>query len=438
MRTTIAASVLAAVLALPAFGGAQEAPAAPPGAASDEARQQEPPPKGADTAAPAGQSDAEKKKLEEDIARELGAAPAKGARPAAGAGEAAGQGGAAVPATGGAAPSDAARYARVLLLPDVSAIGSGAAAFGTYDIGKLSPRTGPFGPADKPAFLFEELELGLQAVVDPYARADAFISFTPSGADVEEAYLTTLSLPAGLQLRAGKLFSPFGRQNAQHPHVWEFVDAPLARGRLLADEVLSGPGVDASWLAPLPWFATLHLAAQSTAPGEGDVAALTGVARLEQFFPFTGTTTLGVGLSAARRDEPGGGAFRDLGGVDLYLRFRPLESRSYLALSGELYARRFRGVPDAPRGTDTGGWAQAFWRQGSYFGYGARYEWAPSAGEAEAGTEQRVAALAAWLPSEFQRIRLQVAYDRRPGGQDGLETLLQLEFGIGAHGAHPF
>jgi hypothetical protein len=46
--------------------------------------------------------------------------------------------------------------------------------------------------------------------------------------------------------------------------------------------------------------------------------------------------------------------------------------------------------------------------------------------------------LAAWLPSEFQRIRLQVAYDRRPEGQDGLETLLQLEFGIGAHGAHPF
>ena len=77
----------------------------------------------------------------------------------------------------------------------------------------------------------------------------------------------------------------------------------------------------------------------------------------------------------------------------------------------------------------------AFWRQSRFFGYGARYEWAPSAGEAESGTEHRTAALVAWLPSEFQRIRLQVAYDRRPGGQDGLETLLQLEFGIGARRA---
>ncbi|HSD20542.1 MAG TPA: hypothetical protein VLC54_10915 [Anaeromyxobacter sp.] len=411
MRTTIAASVLAAVLALPAFGGAEEA----------ASRQ-------SDTE----KSEAEKKKLEEDIARELGGAPAAAQPAPKDAGGA--QGGPAPQGTGG----DAARTARLLLLPDVSAIGSGALAFGTYDIENLSPRTGPFGPADKPAFLFEELELGLQAVVDPYARADAFIAFTPDGADLEEAYLTTLSLPAGLQLRAGKLFSPFGRQNQQHPHVWEFVDAPLAQSRLLADEALSGAGVDVSWLAPVPWFATLHLAAQSTAPGENDAAALTGVARLEQFFPFGETTTLGVGLSAARRDEPGGGAFRDLGGVDLYLRYRPLESRSYLALSGELYARRFRDVADAPSGTDTGGWAQAFWRQNRFFGYGARYDWAPTAGDAAGGTEHRTAVLAAWLPSEFQRIRLQVAYDRRPGGQDGLETLLQLEFGIGAHGAHPF
>jgi hypothetical protein len=418
MRTTIAAGLLAAVLALPASGGAQEA--ASRQSDTEKANEAE-----------------KKKKLEEDIARELGGARA----PAAAQPETGAQPGAApqaAPGTGGAAQSETARFSRLLFLPDLSAVGSGALAYNTYDVENLSPRTGPFGPADKPAFLFEELELGLQAVVDPYARADAFIAFTPEGAEIEEAFLTTLSLPAGLQLRAGKLFSPFGRQNQQHPHVWEFVDAPLAQSRLLADEALSGAGVDVSWLAPLPWFATLHLAAQNTAPGEEDPAELTGIARLEQFFPLGDTTTLGVGLSAARRDEPGGGAFRDLGGVDLYLRYRPLASRSYLALSGELYARRFRDVEDAPSDTDTGGWAQAFWRQNRFFGYGARYEWAPSAGEAESGTEHRTAALVAWLPSEFQRIRLQVAYDRRPGGQDGLETLLQLEFGIGAHAAHPF
>ena len=54
------------------------------------------------------------------------------------------------------------------------------------------------------------------------------------------------------------------------------------------------------------------------------------------------------------------------------------------------------------------------------------------------GTEHRYSALANWYPSEFQRIRLQVSYDQRPGGQDGVEVLLGLEFGIGSHGAHPF
>jgi hypothetical protein len=56
----------------------------------------------------------------------------------------------------------------------------------------------------------------------------------------------------------------------------------------------------------------------------------------------------------------------------------------------------------------------------------------------EGGPENRISALASWMPSEFQRIRLQVSYDRLPGGQDGVEALLHLEFAIGAHGAHPF
>ncbi len=334
--------------------------------------------------------------------------------------------------------------ARLLLLPDISAVGSFAGAFDDYDVENLSPREGLFGPKDKPTPIFKELELGLQSVIDPYARADIFISFSPEEVAVEEAYLTSLTLPGGLQIRAGKLFSPFGRQNQQHPHVWEFVDAPLARGRLLAQEVLSGPGVDIAWLAPLPWFTELHLAGQGVAPTEDDEERLTVMARLLQYFPLGEATTLGIGVSGARRDEASGGAFRDLGAVDAYLRWRPLQSRSYLSLQGELYARKLRNVEGVEGGTDKGGYAQAFWRQGPYYGFGVRYDNAPVGPEfgapedAAAGTEHRYGALATWFPSEFQRIRLQVSYDKRPGGQDGIEALLALEIGIGSHGAHPF
>jgi hypothetical protein len=427
MHPNIVATVLAAVVASPFSAVAAEQPK------SQQPTAQQAPSQRTTTPLSPEQQDAEaRKKLEAEIAKELGqggakAAPAAQAQP-----------------TGGQAPTGGSPTARLLLLPDISAVGSFAGAFANYDVGGLSPREGLFGPKEKPTFLFKELELGLQSVVDPYARADIFISFSPEEVAVEEAYLTSLTLPGGLQVRAGKFFSPFGRLNQQHPHVWEFVDAPLAAHRLVADEVLSGPGVDVAWLAPLPWFAEFHLAGQGVAPAEGDQERFTGLARLLQYFPLGDATTLGVGVSAARRDEASRGGFRDLGAVDAYLRWRPLHTRSYVALQGELYGRKLRNVEGADTGTAGGGYAQVFWRQGPYYGFGVRYDDAPVgpefgvAEDVAAGRERRYGAIAAWLPSEFQRIRLQVSYDRRPGGRDGIEGLLALEIGIGSHGAHPF
>ncbi len=332
-------------------------------------------------------------------------------------------------------------------MPDISAISSFTGVYDGHDVENRSPSRGElFGKEGQPTFVFQEVELGMQAVVDSYFRADIFVSFTPDGVDVEEAYATTLALPFNLQLRAGKFFSPFGRMNQQHPHVWEFVDPPLARGRLLAKEVLSGPGVVGSWLAPTPWFTQLELAAQDTAPFDGLTPELTGLARLLQYFPLTDAASVGVGLSGARRREGVPGAFRDLGAVDVYVRERPPSSRSYLAVQGELYLRKFHDAPvagGAPGELESGApehgwWAQAFWRQDPFLGYGARYEEAPAAGSSAPGTERRVGGVLDWYPSEFSRIALEASYDRLPGGRDGFEGLLHLEFAIGAHGAHPF
>jgi hypothetical protein len=423
MRSLIVTGALALAWAAPALAVAGEPASPPPGQASDPST-----PPGAATPAPPASADEERRKLEEQIARELGQPPAsRPTAPATPPDATAGQ---------GAPGSSAAPWARVLLLPDISAIGSFSLVHDTYDVPARSPREGPQGPAQKPTFRFEELELGLQSVVDPYARADVFVSFTPAEVAVEEAYLTTLGLPAGLQVKAGRFFSPLGRLNARHPHTWEFVDAPLARGRLVADEVLAGPGVDVAWLAPLPWFAELQVAGQSTAP-YGGAERLTGVVALQQYVQLGDATTLGVGLSAARRDEAPG-VFRDLAGVDASLHVRPPGTRAWLNLQGELQARRFRGGPGTEGGDGRGGYVQAVWREGPYVALGGRYDQAPAGGAAAPGTERRWSALGAWYLTEFQRLRLQVAYDRRPGGQDGWESILHLEFAIGAHGAHPF
>lgn len=44
---------------------------------------------------------------------------------------------------------------------------------------------------------------------------------------IEEAYLQTLSLPAGMTLRGGRFLSDIGYLNGQHPHADSFVERPL-------------------------------------------------------------------------------------------------------------------------------------------------------------------------------------------------------------------
>ncbi|MFY7907746.1 MAG: hypothetical protein ACOVO0_16555, partial [Burkholderiaceae bacterium] len=46
-------------------------------------------------------------------------------------------------------------------------------------------------------------------------------------AELEEAYVQTRSLPAGLQVRAGRFPSQIGYLNEQHPHADDFAERPL-------------------------------------------------------------------------------------------------------------------------------------------------------------------------------------------------------------------
>jgi hypothetical protein len=48
----------------------------------------------------------------------------------------------------------------------------------------------------RPALELREAETSLQAIVDPYARADFFFGFSPEGVEIEEGYLTFPTLPA--------------------------------------------------------------------------------------------------------------------------------------------------------------------------------------------------------------------------------------------------
>src|SRR3954462_14276879 len=60
------------------------------------------------------------------------------------------------------------------------------------------PHPGP-GLEAEPPLQLKEVEMGFQAVVDPYAKGDFFVSFDNNGdANLEEGYIMWFHLPQGL------------------------------------------------------------------------------------------------------------------------------------------------------------------------------------------------------------------------------------------------
>ena len=105
---------------------------------------------------------------------------------------------------------------------------------------------------------FNQLEMQLTSVVDPYARANFLFSFGKDSVngnfstDLEEATLTTLDLPYQLQATVGKFKPHFTKVNTLHPHAFSFVDFPTMLTRYFSDEGLFMEGISASWLVPNP------------------------------------------------------------------------------------------------------------------------------------------------------------------------------------------
>jgi len=224
------------------------------------------------------------------------------------------------------------------LNPDISALGIFAAAY--FSKNPPAPQLAETDPANTGVNL-QEFELGFQGVVDPYFRADSFITFTLDSVGVEEAYLTTLSLPFNLQIRAGKMRSKFGKINLQHTHVQDFVDIPLPNGTFINGE-LSPVGVEFNYLLPLPWYAELSASINSP-EGEGptfvrssdsnNIGLLLYTANLTNFFELSDALSVSVIGSIATGSN---GTDTDNRSTvydgTLFIKYRPLKDSSYQAV----------------------------------------------------------------------------------------------------------
>jgi hypothetical protein len=310
--------------------------------------------------------------------------------------------------------------------------------------------------SDGRAFDMRESELSLQAIVDPYARADFFLSFGSEGVDLEEGFITFNTLPGGLLVKAGKLKSNFGKVNTLHSHRLSWVDLPLVVNNLLGDEGHVDAGVSVSRLISNPWLfleATGEVYRGQGGPFSGRTRReLSYVGRLRGYRDLTEDVNLDLGTSLAyghhgaaegvdglrSQDAWGGyGWTTTLFGVDATLRVRPLRRATYRRFLGRtelMWSRRQEPGGDV---TAFGTYVSGEYQLARRWFAGARFDYAERAVDASIRDKGGSVTLTFW-PSEFSQVRGQFRRTRYGEGGVANEVLFQLLFSIGAHGAHVF
>lgn len=341
-------------------------------------------------------------------------------------------------------------------------------------------------------FSLRNAEIAVDGAVDPYFKGYGNIVYkldqnNETGVELEEAYLMTTSLPDNLQVKAGQFFAAFGRQNAQHPHQWAFVDQPIILNRTLGPDGLRNVGAQLSWLVPTPFYTEALLGVfngqggtafsfrnegepvdgiprvhgretiDRTLRGPGDMLF---VPRITSSFELTDEQTLVVGASAAfGPNDTGSDKRTEIYGLDLYWKWKPAKANAgfpFVSWQTEANYQNFQAaanLTNAPASftslpaetlDDWGFYSQVLWGFKERWVAGLRGEYAN--GNAGAynpddiyrNERTRISPALTFFTSEFSKIRLQGNYDHGKLFGDQYSIWLQVEFMLGAHGAHKF
>ena len=362
----------------------------------------------------------------------------------------------------------------------------------TYRIGGFVPSGGEVAPPRRGLSLGES-ELAMSANVDHLFRGALFLAVAPEGGvEVEEGYVQALGLGRGFTVKAGRFFSGVGYQNEVHAHARDFTDVPLASKVFLGGQ-LADDGVQVKWVAPTELYADLGVEAGRGRkfPGGPDGGRSKNGFGAGTLFAHLGgdvgdSTAWRVGASHLRT-SPRDRSYRDtdstgaevtngftgrsrLWALDGVLKWAPNgnPTERNLKLQGEYFRRSESGsltydTQAASLGTQTDRYRskQSGWYlQGVYqfipqWRAGYRYDrldaGTTSIGLVNSGAlgnadfpilgghnPQRNTLMVDWSPSEFSRLRLQVARDRSRVGEPDNQVFLQYIMSLGAHGAHRF
>ena len=361
-----------------------------------------------------------------------------------------------------------------------------------YRLNGFVPSGGDVGPPRR-SFGLGESELNISANIDPYFRGVAIASLAPEGGvNVEEAYFQTLALPQGLTLKGGRFFSGLGYLNEQHQHAWDFQDAPLAYKAFLGGQFRQN-GLQLKWVAPTDLFIELaaEMGSGNNFPGSdrnkngiGGAALLAHIggdigdsyawrsglsylrtspnARTYQDVDtlggavtnaFSGTAKLWVADAVLKWSPHGNSTYRNVKLQGEYFRFIQDGSLNYNDTAGSAVFGQVSGPFSA---TQSGWYTQATWQFLPAWRVGYRYDrlnygsvtngivnggLGPRAGDFPIlanYSPTRNTVMFDWSPTEFSRIRLQLAADKARRGLTDNQFFVQYIYSLGAHGAHKF
>jgi len=360
----------------------------------------------------------------------------------------------------------------------------------SYRLNGFVPTRGDVAPPPR-GFSLGESELAVSSNIDPLFRGTFIAAVSPddSAVDVEEAFIETLALPRGFTAKAGRFFSGVGYQNLVHPHAWDFTDAPLVMKAFLGNQ-LADDGVQVKWVAPTDLYLDLGLEAGRGRAFPGSDRNRNGFGSGTVFAHLGGdlgsSYAWQVGVSHLRTsprertyddtDASGAGVTNSFTGrsrlwvLDGVLKWAPEgnAAETSFKLQGEYFRRTESGsltydTQAASLGTQSGGYGsrQSGWYlQGVYqfmprWRAGYRYDrldaGRTSLGLVDSGAlpaasfpilsgynPKRSAFMVDWSPSEFSRIRLQLARDYSRQGEPDNQIFVQYIMSLGAHGAHKF
>lgn len=338
---------------------------------------------------------------------------------------------------------------------------------------------GEIGPGLRGLSLAES-ELGVYANIDHYFYGGLNLALASDNTvSVEEAFVQTTALPAGFTVKAGRFFSGIGYLNSQHSHTWDFVDTPLAYQAFLGGQY-GDDGVQVKWVAPTDTL--IELGAEAA---RGRIADTEGKdkngAAMGSIFAHVGgdlgiSNSWRAGLSYLRAspsarqspdlDASGNFVTNAFSGTsrlwmaDFVWKWAPNGNTTFtnFKLQGEYLHRSESGDltydVDGAGNTDryqarqSGWYLQGVYQFMPYWRTGLRYDRLEAGSVdytgntanliADGYSPSRMSWMLDYSPSEFSRIRLQLAQDKSRENATDNQLFVQYIMSLGAHGAHQY